>query len=119
MGVSAYRRAGVCGARRWTSEPLGPKSHHIGPISPISPIHSQRSTPHLTLPGGYTNTYSRRYAHTPTRPYVSSWLLFQTVRRLAKARSLASPPAGPSNWHPPVSLGRARHGKPPMLAGVV
>src|SRR5580700_5114368 len=23
--------------------PLGPKSHHIGPISPISPIHSQRA----------------------------------------------------------------------------
>ena len=61
VGVSA---APACaGLDDGTSSLLGSQiRHHIGAISPISPIRSQRQTPHLTLPRGYTNTYSGRHA---------------------------------------------------------
>ena len=68
MGVWAYGRMGVWACAGLDDGPLRRWDLSLIILVPSCPIHSQRYTPHLTLPRGYTNTYSRRYAHTPTRP---------------------------------------------------
>ena len=70
MGVWACGRNGVSacpGLDDGPPNPLGPKSHHIGPISPISPIHSQR-----VCAASYVTAWLYRYVFAPTRPYADT-----------------------------------------------